>query len=85
MANKKLNVIKQSKLLKIYEEMYKIVLDLLNKYDDPQLVASTLIGQGFRLYRGVLSDADFNDLLRHIIRENKNKKITPLTKKVTIN
>jgi hypothetical protein len=56
---------------------------LLKKYDDPQLVASTLIGQGFRLYRGVLEDADFNDLLKHIVRENK--KITPLQAKKTIN
>ena len=83
MANKKLNVIEQAKLLQIYEELYKIVLELLNKYDDPQLVASTLIGQGFRLYRGVLEDADFNDLLKHIVRENKN--ITPLQTKKTIN
>lgn len=83
MTNKKLNVMEQAKLLQIYEEMYKIVLNLLKKYDDPQLVASTLIGQGFRLYRGVLEDADFNDLLKHIMRENK--KITPLTKNKTIN
>ena len=83
MANKNLNVIEQAKLLQIYEELYKIILELLKKYDDPQLVASTLIGQGFRLYRGVLEDADFNDLLKHIVRENK--KITPLQTKKTIN
>lgn len=81
--NKKLNVIDQAKLLKIYEELYKIILDLLNKYDDPQLVASTLLGQGFRLYRGVLTDADFKDLLRHVINENKN--ITPLNLNRTLN
>lgn len=73
----------QAKLLKIYEELYKIILDLLKKYDDPQLVASTLLGQGFRLYRGVLTDADFKDLLRHIINENKN--ITPLNLNRTLN
>ena len=81
--NKKLNVMEQAKLLKIYEELYKIILDLLKKYDDPQLVASTLLGQGFRLYRGVLTDADFKDLLRHIINENKN--ITPLNLNRTLN
>ncbi len=81
--NKKLNVIDQAKLLKIYEELYKIILDLLKKYDDPQLVASTLLGQGFRLYRGVLTDADFKDLLRHVINENKN--ITPLNLNRTLN
>lgn len=83
MANKKLNIMEQAKLLQIYEEMYKIVMDLLKKYDDPQLVASTLIGQGFRLYRGVLEDADFSDLLRHVVKENKN--IKPLPLKRTIN
>lgn len=83
MANKDLNALEQAKLLQIYEELYKMVIELLKKYDDPQLVASTLIGQGFRLYRGVLQDADFNDLLKHIIKENKN--ITPLQKKQTIN
>ena len=54
MTNKKLNIMEQAKLLQIYEEMYKIVMDLLKKYDDPQLVASTLIGQGFRLYLGLV-------------------------------
>ena len=83
MTNKKLNIMEQAKLLQIYEEMYKIVMDLLKKYDDPQLVASTLIGQGFRLYRGVLEDADFSDLLRHVVKENK--KIKPLPIKRTIN
>lgn len=83
MANKNLNALEQAKLLQIYEELYKMVMELLKKYDDPQLVASTLIGQGFRLYRGVLQDADFNDLLKHIIKENKN--IMPLQKKQTIN
>ena len=83
MANKKLNIMEQAKLLQIYEEMYKIVMDLLKKYDDPQLVASTLIGQGFRLYRGVLEDADFSDLLKHVVKENKN--IKPLPLKRTIN
>lgn len=83
MANKDLNALEQAKLLQIYEELYKMVMELLKKYDDPQLVASTLIGQGFRLYRGVLQDADFNDLLKHIIKENKN--IMPLQKKQTIN
>jgi hypothetical protein len=83
MANKNLNVIEQAKLLQIYEELYKIILELLKKYDDPQLVASTLIGQGFRLYRGVLEDADFNDLLKHVVKENK--KIKPLQIRRTIN
>ena len=83
MKNKNLNVIEQAKLLQIYEELYKIILELLKKYDDPQLVASTLIGQGFRLYRGVLEDADFNDLLKHVVKENK--KIKPLQIRRTIN
>ena len=83
MANKNLNVIEQAKLLQIYEELYKIILELLKKYDDPQLVASTLIGQGFRLYRGVLEDADFNDLLKHVVKENK--KIKPVQIRRTIN
>lgn len=83
MTNKTLNILEQAKLLKIYEDLYKIVLTLLKKYNDPQLVASTLIGQGFRLYRGILSEQDFNDLLKHVLRENK--KITPFIKGHTIN
>lgn len=83
MTNKKLNVLEQAQLCRIYEEMYKIVLNLLKKYDDPQLIASTLLGQGFRLYKGVLSDQDFNDLLKHIVKEQKN--IVSLKRTITIN
>ena len=83
MSNKKFNVIEEAKLFNIYKELYEKILDLLKKYDEPQLIASTLLGQGFRLYKGVLNDKEFNDLIKHIVKTAKT--ITPLTKNKTIN
>ena len=63
MSDKKFNVLEEAKLFNIYKELYEKILDLLKKYDEPQLIASTLLGQGFRLYKGVLNDKEFNDLM----------------------
>ena len=83
MSNRKFNVLEEAKLFNIYKELYEKILDLLKKYDEPQLIASTLLGQGFRLYKGVLNDQEFNDLIKHIVKNVKT--ITPLTKKPTFN
>jgi len=71
MADKKLNVLQQARLFNIYKEVLLHVHQLLNKYEDAQLVASTLLSQGLRLYRGTLSDKSFNELLETIIKDAK--------------
>jgi hypothetical protein len=71
MADKKLNILQQARLFNIYKEVLNYTRHLLNKYEDDQLVASTLLSQGLRLYRGILDDKSFNELLDTIIKDAK--------------
>ena len=71
MAVKKLNILQQARLFNLYKEVLQHTYRLLDKYEDEQLVASTLLSQGLRLYRGVLDDKSFNELLNTIIKDAK--------------
>jgi hypothetical protein len=71
MPVKKLNILQQAKLFNLYKEVLQHTYRLLDKYEDEQLVASTLLSQGLRLYRGVLDDKSFNELLNTIIKDAK--------------
>lgn len=74
MANKKLNVLQQARLYNIYRETINYIHHLSKKYEDDQLIASTLLSQGLRLYRGVLDDKSFEELLETIIKDAKSIK-----------
>jgi len=71
MPVKKLNILQQARLFNLYKEVLQHTYRLLDKYEDEQLVASTLLSQGIRLYRGVLDDKSFNELLNTIIKDAK--------------
>jgi hypothetical protein len=74
MAKKDMDVLRTSKLLKIYDDMAKKTLELLTEYNDDQLVASTLVAQGIRIYKAVLSEEDFKDMLKIIVNDSTNIK-----------
>ena len=57
---------------KLFEIMVKETLEL-----DPQLVASTYIALGFRLYRTALDQNDFQQVLETFVE--KGKDIRPFT------
>jgi hypothetical protein len=71
MADKKLNILQQARLFNIYREVLHYIRQLSKKYEDDQLIASTLLSQGLRLYRGILDDKSFNELLDAVIRDAK--------------
>lgn len=69
---KKMDVLRTTMLLNIYDELAKKTLELLEKYKDDQLVASTLVAQGLKVYKSILSEQEFNDMLK-IIVDDANK------------
>ena len=69
---KKMNVLRTTMLLNVYDELAKKTLELLEKYKDDQLVASTLVAQGLKVYKSILSEQEFNDMLK-IIVDDANK------------
>jgi hypothetical protein len=67
MTKKKMDVLRTTMLLNVYDELAKKTLDMLEKYKDDQLVASALVAQGLRVYKSILSEEEFNTMLKLII------------------
>ena len=85
MTKKNMDVLRTTLLLSIYEELGKKTLEMLEKYNDDQLIASTLVAQGLRVYKSILSEQEFNDMLKVIV--NDATKIKPFfdSKEKTVN
>jgi dihydrofolate reductase len=85
MTKKKMDVLRTSMLLTIYKELADKTIEMLEKYKDDQLIASTLVAQGLRVYKSVLSEEEFKDMLKTIV--NDAIKIKPFfdAKEETIN
>ena len=67
-----MDVLRTTMLLNVYDELAKKTMDMLEKYKDDQLVASTLVAQGLKVYKSILSEQEFNDMLK-IIVDDANK------------
>jgi len=69
---KKMDILRTTMLLNVYDELAKKTIDMLEKYKDDQLVGSTLVAQGLKVYKSILSEQEFNDMLK-IIVDDANK------------
>ena len=70
-----MDVLRTSMLLTIYKELADKTIEMLEKYNDDQLIASTLVAQGLRVYKSTLTEEEFKDMLKTII--NDATKIKP--------
>lgn len=66
---KKMDVLRTTMLLNVYDELAKKTLDMLEKYKDDQIVASTLVAQGLRVYKSILSDKEFDNMVKIIVED----------------
>lgn len=69
---KKMDVLRTTLLLNVYDELAKKTIEMLEKYNDDQIVASTLVAQGLRVYKSILSNEEFQDMLK-IVVDDANK------------
>jgi hypothetical protein len=77
-AKKQMDVLRQAHLLKIYNEMLEVVKQMLDNRVDPEILASTLVAQGLRLYKGVLDQKTFDETIQVIVNNAKGMSIKPL-------
>lgn len=75
MTGKKFLKNDQNRLKILYDEILDRMLDTVIKYDDAQIVASTMVALSFRLYKTILSDNEFKDMLKTVVKNAK--KIEP--------
>jgi hypothetical protein len=62
------------KLKIVYDELFETAADLILRYENSQIVASTLMAQAIRLYRTILTDKEFEEMLEIVIKSAKEVK-----------
>jgi len=62
---------KQMELTILYEELRNTMMHNVLKCDDAQIVASTMVSLALRLYKTVLSEGDYSDMLKVVIKNAK--------------
>jgi hypothetical protein len=75
---KQVDVLRQAHLVKVYNTMLTIVKQMLDDGVDAEMLASTLVAQGLRLYRGVLDQKGFDDAIESVVNNAKSLSIKPL-------
>jgi len=75
---KPMNVLQQAQLLKVYNELLEVVKKMLDDKVDAEILASTLVAQGLRLYKGILDEKTFQATIDVIIKNTKEIGIRPL-------
>jgi len=75
---KQIDVLRQAHLVKVYNTMLTIVKQMLDDGVDAEMLASTLVAQGLRLYRGVLDQKGFDDAIESVVNNAKSLSIKPL-------
>ena len=58
----------------IYDELFETAADLILRYENPQIVASTLMAQAIRLYKTILTEKEFEEMLDIIVSNAKEVK-----------
>ena len=65
----------------IYNELFDKMVELVLRYNEPQMVASTMMAQAMRLYKTVFKyPGEFEEVMDTIIKQSE--KIEPFNHKV---
>ena len=61
-------------LKKIYDDFLEFLIKKLVQYEDSQLIASTMIAQALRLYKSTLTDKEYREMMKTVIKTSKSIK-----------
>ena len=56
------------KLKIVYDELFEKAADLILRFENPQIVASTLMAQAIRLYRTILTEKEFKEMIEIVLK-----------------
>ena len=66
---------KELELEIIYGELFDKMVELVLRYNEPQIVASTMMAQAMRLYKTVFKhDGEFREAMETIMKQSKDIK-----------
>jgi hypothetical protein len=64
---------KQLELEFIYNELFNKMVELILRYNEPQMVASTMMAQSLRLYKTVFKyPGEFKEVITTILKQAEN-------------
>jgi hypothetical protein len=59
----------------IYNELFDKMVELVLRYNEPQIVASTMMAQSLRLYKTVFKhEGEFREVIETVMKQSKNIK-----------
>ena len=61
--NGSLTTLDENQLEQMFQELFKMSVELSERYKNPQMVASTFMAIGIRMYKTVLSDSEYDRML----------------------
>ena len=67
-----LTTLDEDQLDQMFQELFKLSVELTERYKNPQMVASTFMAIGIRMYRSVLSDSEYDRMLEFML-DSKDK------------
>ena len=70
--NGSLTTLDEDQLDQMFQELFKLSVELTERYKNPQMVASTFMAIGIRMYRSVLSDSEYDRMLEFML-DSKDK------------
>ena len=65
----------EDNLKEVYDQLFDKSAELILKYEDAQIVASTLMAQAIRLYKTILTPQEFEEMLEIVL--NTSKQVEP--------
>ena len=70
--NGSLTTLDENQLEQMFQEFFKMSVELSERYKNPQMVASTFMAIGIRMYKTVLSDSEYDRMLE-FMSDSKDK------------
>ena len=67
-----LTTLDENQLEQMFQELFKLSVELTERYNNPQMVASTFMAIGIRMYKTVLSDSEYERMLEFML-DSKDK------------
>ena len=57
----------------IYNELFDKMVELIVRYNEPQMVASTMMAQSLRLYKTVFKyPSEFKEVIETVLKQSEN-------------
>lgn len=67
-----LTTLDENQLEQMFQELFKLSVELTERYNNPQMVASTFMAIGIRMYKTVLTDSEYDRMLEFML-DSKDK------------